>query len=38
MRCYLNLQANCEVNYTAFGVFGDMPQFKETVEPSTLTH
>ena len=26
------------MNYTSFGVFGALPQFKETVEPGTLSH
>ena len=29
-----SLKANCELNYTTFGV---LPQLKETIEPSTLT-
>ena len=38
MRCYLNLETNCELSYKLFGVFGALPYFKEAAEPSTLTH
>ena len=46
-KCYVNvalnevllsLEANCELNYTTFGVLGYLPHFKKTVQRSTLTH
>ena len=38
IRCYSSLEASCKLNYTPFGVFRGLPQFKETVEPVTLSH